>query len=72
MEYKVVALSPDLVSLQASLAVQGQTYDGHYANVSLGFEIAEGHYGKRQMLEKAKRLLDEVSRFLEGEIARSP
>jgi hypothetical protein len=72
MEYKVVALSSDLVSLQASVAVQGQTYDGHYANASLVFEIAEGHYGKRQMLEKAKRLLDEVSKFLDREIAKSP
>jgi hypothetical protein len=72
MDYKLVTLSPDLVSLQANLAVQGQTYDGHYATASLSFEIAEGHYGKRQMLEKAKRLLDEVSKFLDREIAKSP
>lgn len=72
MSYQLAALSSDLVSNQASVALQDQSQDGQYAAVNVTFAFAEGHYGKRQLLEKAKRLIDEASAFLKAEIAKSP
>ena len=72
MDFNLVGLQTDLVSLQTSVALQGQGHDGQYASVSLAFQVAPGHYSKRQVLEKTKRLLQEVSTFLDREIAGSP
>jgi hypothetical protein len=72
MNFQLAALSADLVSRQAGVAVQDQSPDGQFSSLSLAFSFAEGHYGKRQLLEKAKRLVDEASSFLKAEIAKSP
>jgi len=72
MSYQLAALSSDLVSNQASVGMHDQSPDGQYSSVSITFAFADGHYGKRQLLEKAKRLIDEASAFLKAEIAKSP
>ncbi|MEI9982760.1 MAG: hypothetical protein WDN69_05840 [Aliidongia sp.] len=72
MGWEIVALSAEMVSNQASVAVQGSSHDGQYSNVAVSFNFAQGHYSKRQLLEKAKRLIDEVSSVLKDEIAKSP
>jgi hypothetical protein len=72
MSYQLAALSSDLVSNQAGVGLQDQSPDGQYASLNVAFSFADGHYSKRQLLEKAKRLIDEASAFLKAEIARSP
>jgi len=72
MSYQLATLSADHVSLQAGVGLQDQSSDGQYVSISLAFSFAEGHYSKRQLLEKAKRLMDEASIFLKAEIAKSP
>jgi hypothetical protein len=72
MPLQLAALSSDLVSNQASVAVHDQSFDGQFWTMSVAFSFADGHYGKRQLLEKAKRLVDEASAFLKAEIAKSP
>jgi len=72
MSYQLATLSADHVSLQAGVGLQDQSSDGQYVSISLAFSFAEGHYSKRQLLDKAKRLIDEASAFLKAEIAKSP
>jgi hypothetical protein len=72
MNFQLAALSAEMISRQASVAVQEHSADGDFASISLSFTFAEGHYGKRQLLEKAKRIVDEVSTYLKAEIAKSP
>jgi len=72
MNLQLATLSADMVNRQAGVAVHGQSLDGEFTSLSLTFSFAEGHYGKRQLLEKAKRLVDEASAFLKAEIAKSP
>jgi hypothetical protein len=72
MPLQFASLSSDMVSNQAGVSVQEQSSDGQYWSLSVAFSFADGHYGKRQLLEKAKRLVDEASAFLKTEIAKSP
>jgi hypothetical protein len=65
-------ISADMVSNQAGVSVQEQAFDGQFWNLSVAFSFADGHYSKRQLLEKAKRLVDDASAFLKTEIAKSP
>jgi hypothetical protein len=72
MDYKLASLQTDLITNQTGVGIHAQGREGQYASVSLTFEAAPGHYSKRQLLEKTKRLLQEVSTFLDREIAGSP
>jgi hypothetical protein len=72
MNLQLIGLSADMISRQAGVALQDNSPDGQFSSMSLAFSFAEGHYGKRQLLEKAKRLIDEASIFLKAEIAKSP
>jgi hypothetical protein len=72
MSYQLATLSADHVSLQAGVGLQDQSSDGQYVSISLAFLFAEGHYSKRQLLEKAKRLMEDALVFVRAEIAKSP
>ena len=72
MPIQLASISSELVNNQAGVAVHEQSMDGQFWSLSLAFSFADGHYGKRQLLEKAKRLVDEASAFLKAEIAKSP
>jgi hypothetical protein len=72
MPLQLASISSDLISNQAGVSVHDQSTDGQYSTMSVAFSFADGHYGKRQLLEKAKRLIDEASAFLKAEIAKSP
>jgi hypothetical protein len=73
MPLQLVSISSDLINNQAGVGVQDTSpLDGQYWGLNVTFNFADGHYSKRQLLEKAKRLVDEASNFLKMEIARSP
>jgi hypothetical protein len=73
MPLQLASISSELVQNQAGVAVHDTSSpDGHYWAMNVTFSFADGHYGKRQLLEKAKRLVDEASAFLKAEIAKSP
>jgi len=69
---QLASLSAELISNQANVGLQSNSMDGQFAAVNVSFTFAQGHYSKRQLLEKAKRLVDEASAFLKGEIEKSP
>ena len=69
---QLASISSELINNQAGVAVQDHSPDGQFWSLSVAFSFADGHYGKRQLLEKAKRLVDEASAFLKAEIAKSP
>lgn len=72
MPIQLASISSELVNNQAGVSVHDQPFDGQFWSLSVAFSFADGHYGKRQLLEKAKRLVDEASAFLKAEIAKSP
>jgi hypothetical protein len=72
MPLQLASISSELINNQAGVAVHDQSFDGQSWSLSLAFSFADGHYSKRQLLEKAKRLVDEASVFLKAEIAKSP
>ena len=72
MAFQVMGVSAELIGNQAGVSLANNETPSEYSNISIGFAFAEGHYSKRQLLEKAKRLLDEASTFLKAEISRAP
>ena len=72
MSYQLSTLSADHVNLQAGVGLQDQSSGSEYVSINLAFPFAEGHYSKRQLLEKAKRLMEDALVFVRAEIAKSP
>ena len=72
MAFELVGVSAELISNQAGISVNFTEPSGSYGSVAISFSFAAGHYSKRQLLDKAKRLIDEASAFLKDEISRAP